>query len=144
MIYRPLADRLWEKALIGDPRSCWRWTGSTARGGYAKLRVGRNLRYAHRVAYELVVGSIPSGMELDHLCRVHDCINPLHLEPVTHRENGIRGNGWSGTNSRKTHCLNNHLFDDLNTYWVRGHRQCRACNRLAVARYKVRGQEVVT
>lgn len=66
---------------------CWRWIGAHNQGGYGLVGVNGRLVTAHRRAYELVVGSIPHGLVLDHLCRVRDCCKPFHLEPVTQAEN---------------------------------------------------------
>jgi hypothetical protein len=70
---------------------CWLWCGSTDTSGYGKILVRRKLIPAHRLAYEYYVGPIPAGLEIDHLCRVRHCVNPDHLEAVTHRENLMRG-----------------------------------------------------
>jgi hypothetical protein len=118
------------------------------RDGYSLIREsGGKTRRAHRVAYELLVGPIGAGLQLDHGCHTRDlncpggvdclhrrCINPHHLEPVTSRENTVRGG-----NSRKTHCANGHEFSAENTHVeLRGTRACRACNREAAARYRHR------
>ena len=90
---QPRDERLWSKVSI--PRDvmtgCWLWMGSTVRGGYGQIRDERRAKYVHRVAYESVVGEIPSGLQLDHLCRVRRCVNPRHLEPVTQKVNVGRG-----------------------------------------------------
>ena len=85
---------------------------------------------AHRVAYELLIGPIPAGLELDHLCRNRLCVNPAHLEPVTRQTNQHRGASVSGISVRATHCPEGHPYDADNTY-VRpnGHRVCRECAR---------------
>jgi len=71
---------------------CWEWTGSLFQGtGYAQVWADGTTRLGHRVVYELLVGPIPKGLELDHLCRVRSCVNPAHLEPVTHKVNMERG-----------------------------------------------------
>ena len=115
---------------------CWVWNGTINRGGYGVLTVGGRCgakKYAHRVAYELFVGPIPKGKELDHLCRNRWCVNPSHLEPVTRRVNIIRGIGpqiLGALNGTKTHCCRGHPFDAENTrYRPSGGRTCRECER---------------
>ena len=106
---------------------CWLWTGYIS-NGYGLIKWAGKVRSAHRTAYELLVGPISVGLEIDHLCRVKNCVNPDHLEPVTHRENCARGENY---NSNKTHCINGHAFDSENTYIIpsSGGRQCRICAR---------------
>lgn len=140
---RPAIERLLARIEIDPGTECWLWTGSTGANGYGQIGVGsvldgtRGLATTHRVAYEAMVGVIPDGMVLDHLCRVRLCANPDHLEPVTFVENVKRGEaGRHGFNSRKTHCPAGHPYDEANTHISRaGKRQCRACSR---ARYHAR------
>lgn len=106
--------------------SCWIWVGHVYKG-YGRYG-GQG---AHRVAYELHAGAIPEGMELDHLCRNPLCVNPDHLEPVTRAEN-IRRRSMT-----VTHCRRGHPLDERNTYHHRGRRQCRACNRRSVRKYRL-------
>lgn len=73
------------------PDGCWVWTAHGNNRGYGRFRVGGRQAYAHRVAYELRNGPIPPGLTIDHLCRNKMCVNPAHLEPVTLRENALRG-----------------------------------------------------
>ena len=80
-----LEERFWFKVNKTD--TCWLWTGALRGDGYGKFHVKRKWVYAHRFAYELLVGPIPDGLELDHLCRIRNCVRPSHLEPVTHQEN---------------------------------------------------------
>ena len=119
--------RFWEKVdARGD---CWEWT-AFHHDGYGKYALNGRQRMAHRVAYELLVGVIPDGMEIDHLCRNRGCVNPDHMEVVSSRENTLRGFGITGRNARKTHCSKGHEYTPENTQ-IRtdGNRACRACAR---------------
>jgi hypothetical protein len=98
---KPEAERFWPQVDFDGPGGCWLWTGQANKGGYGAFSVGsrydgnrRGVR-AHRWAYEALVGPIPEGLQLDHLCRNPPCVNPAHLEPVTHAENMRR---WAQTN----------------------------------------------
>lgn len=122
-----------------DSSGCWLWTKKLDRDGYAHMwRRGRTW-LVHRLTYDLLVAPIPTGMELDHLCRVRHCVNPAHLEPVTHKENILRGFSPQAENARKTHCVNGHEFTEENTYRQGGvRRQCRACSAEQARRYRAR------
>lgn len=126
---QPPTERFWPKVQKTD--SCWMWTGGTNPHGYGRFWNGQRLVYAHRFVYELLVGPIPAGLDLDHLCRVHGCVNPEHLEPVTRRENAWRGLHGFLT----TECSKGHAYDEGNTGWSRGWRYCKICNRAKVAYY---------
>lgn len=109
--------------------TCLMWTAAT-RNGYGIFWDGRRMVKAHRWSYELVHGPIPSGLVIDHLCRNTSCVNPVHLEAVTDRENILRGVGPSAEHARKTTCKRGHPFDYLRKDPKRGRRQCRVCCRI--------------
>lgn len=128
--------RFWGRVAT-TPTGCREWQGAVTQSGYGHLRRGKSIDWlAHRYAWFLTHGSLPpEGMDLDHLCRNRLCVNPSHLEVVTHRENGRRG---VFPNSAKTHCARGHEFTPENTRWtkVRGEvrqRQCKTCRRAYVS-----------
>lgn len=143
-----LEERFWAKVSKDGDGGCWLWTGSRRGTGYGYISVGRRKNApAHRVSYAINVGAIPNGLHIDHLCRVRHCVNPAHLEPVTCKENIIRGHVARGTRNPKvrtglpqcqqrTHCKHGHPFDPVNTYWYRrsatGYltRSCRTCRTI--------------
>ena len=132
-------DRFEEKVFRSGFDECWYWTAVTNPDGYGQLRIGRKMVLAHHLSYEHFVGPIPKGLQLDHLCRVRGCVNPRHLEPVTQRENILRGVGIAALNAKKTHCKNGHEFTPENTRpqahiskdGTKRGRSCLACHRLS-------------
>lgn len=122
--------RFWAKVDRRGSDDCWEWTASKCRLGYGQVKINYRHLLAHRVAYELVRGPIPEGLCLDHLCRNRGCVNPSHLDPVTHRENVLRGKGFATSQLRKTHCIRGHEFTPENTLVSMNRRTCRACNRI--------------
>ncbi|MEL3944487.1 HNH endonuclease signature motif containing protein [Streptomyces sp. LNU-CPARS28] len=124
---RDWTDRFLDKIRDGHG-GCWEWTGHIKPNGYGQVRVGGRKFNAHRFSYEALRAPIPEGLVIDHLCRNRRCVNPDHLEPVTHRTNILRGTGPAACNARRTHCVRGHRFDTANTYVApSGARQCRAC-----------------
>lgn len=153
----PLLERLLSKVEPGWG-GCWIFTGTISKQtGYGSLGVTEGdgqsrMRSAHRVSYELLVGKIADGLQLDHICRVRRCINPQHLEPVTPREN-IRRSPFTiaSINAAKSHCPHGHEYTPENTVIHtnsrrNGHRAlqrvCRICrNARSLARYVAKKQE---
>lgn len=125
-------ERFWAK--VKKTPTCWPWTACQNSSGYGVLRVDGKLVLAHRFAYELLVGPIPEGLELDHVkergCRHRHCVNPAHLEPVTRQVNQLRSDSPSGRNSVKTHCPQGHPYSGENLYIDGGARRCRTCSRV--------------
>lgn len=136
-----LPPRFWVKVRILE-NGCWEWRAGRGKDSYGQFHWQGQHRPAHRVAYELLVGPFPSGLESDHLCRNRACVKPAHIEPVTHRENILRGNAISARNAVKTHCLNGHAFNGENTYvYPDGKRACRVCYKAHMHAYYVINRE---
>ena len=134
------------RRIINDS-GCWEWTGRRHDGyGYVSW-CGRNHR-VHRLVYQQIVGTVPEGFDLDHLCRNRACFNPDHLEPVTRSENLRRSPmlKLNNGNANKTQCGAGHEYSPENTYWrPNGGRTCRACNRVSAARtQRVRLDRMIT
>lgn len=125
-------------ARVEKTETCWLWRGTSIRNGYGQLSWHAPMRLAHRYAYELLVGPIPEGLTLDHLCRVRHCVNPAHLEPVTNRVNLLRGETFVAREAAQTHCPQGHPYDLFNTYTQpsRRIRYCRECRRASVRKWR--------
>lgn len=145
-----IEERFWSK--VDKTSDHWMWTDKPTKSGtgYGQFQIGTHAKpktvSAHCFAYELLVGPVPEGLELDHLCRVTICVKVIadelsaaHIEAVTHRENILRGVGWCAIQARKTHCFNGHEFTLENTYVKpsTGHRDCRICMREGDKRRKL-------
>lgn len=117
-------------AKIEQVGECWIWRGKLNGNGYGAASFGGDNWLAHRLAYELFVGPIPDGLTIDHLCRVRACVRaPLHLEPVTLKENILRSDGACALKARQAHCKNGHPLSGDNLRPNRRSRDCVLCHR---------------
>jgi hypothetical protein len=139
---QPIPAHVAERIDFAGP--CWEWTGWLNEWGYGRAYIATRVENrtvwkswkVHRLVWTLLVGEIPKGLTLDHLCRNHACCNPDHLEPVTNRVNVLRGYGPSARQARQTHCKRGHEFTPENTYRQKGRnsRACRICRNPQRAR----------
>lgn len=124
--------RFYSKAQPSDG-GCWLWTGTITTDGYAMFGVKRRNRLAHRLAYEQMIGPVPEGLVLDHLCRVRNCVNPAHLDPVVQQVNVARGVGLAALTRRVGVCQRGHEMSGDNVVVIPsdpGRRRCRKCQRI--------------
>ena len=120
--------------VLQVPNGCWLWCSTISGCGYAYFTLNYKMIRAHRIAYQLFKGDIPTGLQIDHLCRNRDCVNPEHLQPVTCSENLRRGLTGKINNpqTKKTQCPNGHpLIEGNLTRYTKsiGFRRCLMCNR---------------
>lgn len=135
--------RFWAKVEKTD--TCWLWLSELSHNGYGRFTVRRERKRkirvpAHRWSLLLAGVEVPSGMEVDHLCKTRNCVRMDHLEVVTQIENNRRSDSVAGRNSRKTHCVREHDLSDPKILYVtpNGRRQCRICRRMAVSAHRAR------
>lgn len=143
-------DYFWERVdKSGGFDACWPWLKGINGNGYGSASWFGKIRATHRIAYELVIGPIPEGMDLDHVCHTRDrscqggrtcahrrCVNPAHLEPVPNLVNVMRGQSPHARAARQTHCEQGHEFTAENTrvYPSRPNaRVCLTCKRAAAS-----------
>lgn len=136
-------QRFWPKVCVRSDTECWEWTAAL-RDGYGAFAVKSTRPYvvvgAHRYAYEQLVGPVPEGLEIDHLCRNRKCVNPAHLQAVTRRENVLRGVSPPARQARQTHCKRGHSLADAYV-WNRM-RICRICHADHERARRARAREV--
>ncbi len=146
-----LPQRFWNKICMSGTHfynniQCWEWLACSNPNGYGQFKLNGKKEYAHRLSYEDKHGIIPVGLELDHLCRNTSCVNPQHLQAVTHPENIRRGlAGFVGglRNRIKTHCPQGHEYNLKNTYVdSKEGRHCRSCGKIRAQQYKQHKNEV--
>ena len=124
---------------------CWHWIGNHNGANYGTLKVNGLPKLAHVISFEMFVGFVPRGLELDHVCHSQNksceggkrcphrrCVNPDHLEPVTHRINVARGRGPRNMgirNTEKRKCPDGHPYEGANLLMESGRRRCRVCRQ---------------
>lgn len=131
---KSLSKRFSEK--VAKTNQCWNWNGFIGRNGYGTIQINKKPVLVHRLSYELYIGKIKRGLQIDHLCRNRRCVNPKHLEPVTAKINVLRGIGLAAINSRKSECKRGHKFNSKNTRLYNGQRICRICSYQKVKRWR--------
>lgn len=125
-------ERFWDKVSPEPNSGCWLWVASCNQKGYGRFWFRERLDSAHRASWVIFRGEIPNTLEVDHKCRVRCCVNPDHLELISHRENYIRGEGPALLAKRQasiTHCPRGHTYSIDNTYVYGNSRRCRVCDR---------------
>lgn len=132
-----MVTRFWLKVYArGD---CWEWRGFRNSDGYGQFTLGEDRLQAHRIAFTEAYGSIPGGLQIDHLCQHPWCVRPSHLDAVVQRTNILRGNNNAAArHARQTACINGHPFNEENTWRPRdgSRRYCKVCLREAQRRYR--------
>lgn len=132
-----VAERFWAKVSGGDVETCWVWMGALGGHGYGHFNPPHDQVPAHRWSYASLVGDIPDGLVLDHLCCNKRCVNPWHLDPVTHQVNIRRA---LASDFSESYCAHGHEWAAEPPY-IRprdGKRMCRACRREDVRRFRAK------
>lgn len=143
-------EQIGKQDAPGFDRPCLRFKGAHDRQGYGRVSRGDRLYGAHQWAWIVANGPVPDGLELDHLCRVRDCVEVTHLEPVTHQENMRRSEAGYARGAQlraKTHCPQGHPYEGDNLYTSDAHprsgRMCKECRRAANRRYSQRRKAAI-
>lgn len=124
-----IPERIFDQLAFEPNTGCWLWAGKVRGDGYVRFNDNGKGVYGHRFMYEHLIGVIPEGLTIDHLCRVRSCLNPQHLEPVTMKVNILRGISPFAVNARKTHCVHGHEYTAENTISLKNGRECKECRR---------------
>lgn len=141
MVAVSVEERFWSK--VNKTESCWLWVAGHTNNGYGVFNAKEfSSRMAHRISYELSVGMIPEGLQIDHLCKVTLCVNPTHLEPVTPQENVNRSDMAQLNRERltQTHCNRGHELsgNNVNPSAKGRRRRCRLCGRIRIWEYRIK------
>ena len=125
-------ERFLLKVAVSSKEKCWNWTACLSARGYGRFQLNGNTYAAHRVSFVLHGGILEKDKEIDHKCRNKSCVNPDHLQQITHKENVLIGESLQAKNKRKTHCIRGHEFKDSTTYYRPddGGRTCNICRML--------------
>jgi len=125
------------KNIVIDQNDCWNWKLWISPLGYGQISFKDKTELVHRVSFQVFIGKIKKNLEINHICRNRKCINPEHLETVSHRENLLKGDTIAAKNDQKTHCLNGHKFTPENTCInPSGERSCRICKNRRQRSYR--------
>lgn len=126
-----MTERIFVKVAFEPNCGCWLWLGKLQHKGYPMIGAYGKWVSAHRFSYEQFVGKIPPGLEIDHKCSVRSCVNPQHLEAVTHLENIRRSPNMGKAKRRLTHCPHGHAYSGDNVkFCPKGYRLCIICSRV--------------
>lgn len=140
-------QRFWSQ--VRKTKKCWNWCGSKMGLGYGRIFVKGKSIVAHRFSYMLLKGSIRKGLELDHLCRNKKCVNPSHLEAVSHKENCLRGRSFTAFHAAKKYCKRGHKFNSKNTRMIvhknrlSPARNCKLCAKITNKRWRDKNPEKI-
>ena len=132
-----LPQSFWDRVEPEPNTGCWLWMSYTS-DGYGRTTISGKFKLTHRIAFEAIFGPVPDGLVLDHLCRVRSCVNPSHLEIVTHRENILRGEGLAAKAAVRDTCARGHSLSDAPTRRDGRSRICRECSNRRNREYRKR------
>jgi len=134
--------RKYPLGYVLQENGCWDWVGPLSKDGYGRIWNGTHNIRAHRFVFEQHKWPIPDGLTLDHLCRNRACVNPDHLEPVSNKDNVLRGFGPPARNARKNSCIHGHPLDGTRLAEGRWIRYCKTCRKTHAQRCRERERAI--